>query len=425
MTCSMDSTKSTAWPGLARWASTTKAGVNRARPGSTGRRTGRPLALAGVALLSAGVLVPFSSAQAFFGSGPACLTSVESEIQHAGTVSAINARITQMELVLSEMIGLSAEKIRGTIIDQTDAQQQMIQGQTDRLLEQLERLTYYHAYEHLEESFGESPPVTVCVEANAADSSALGEARRSLQQDNRREGIDLWTQGRDLDGEVRPRFESVASGSVIEEETLSTEAILMAEITDADGFVAKDELTRRLADFAPPAPLPESSRDTAHGVVYEATVKERRMRLAPARSVLEDRASRSDPVYPADDWFDTLMSETGYAGTSAGQAMIDRVQANDNRVSYDLRQRLQVDARSMNSLPYQRRLNTLSGDELTRELIKQQAIANNLAYDRLRLEQRRSVVEASETARHVDQDTQGRLNELRVRATTRPGEGGE
>ena len=365
---------------------------------------------AGRSMLAGAVLV---SGMATFGidetrAGCCCAPCTPAVQEAKGTIL---ARIQLAETNISQAIGAAAEKIHYTIRDQTTAQQEMINGLADTIVEQLERQKAYDARAKVQEAYG-NPPITVCLDANGAAAVVEGDTARQEADQARDQAIGEWM--RDPETQVS---EKILDGSGLDPEAdLDVENLLMQPVT-GEGAEKKEELVRRMIDFTPPKALDEDQMATTQGIVYQSKLNERRMRLEPAASVIRDRASRTDPAYPMGEWLKTMLSETGYGETPAGKAALTQAKENDGRISYDLKLKMQVRSRSVDSLSYLQRIESMQGADLERELIKQMAINNQIAYDRLRLEQRMALMEASREARRIDRETKQTLDRLRLGAT--------
>lgn len=326
--------------------------------------------------------------------------------------AAILARIQVAEVTVSESVGAAAEKIHYTIRDQTSAQQEMIKGLGRQLTEQMHRQSAFQARDRVRESYSPTPE-TLCEDANGAASIPQGESTRQVVSGQRDEVLDTWVSESTISTP-----EKIITGAQMESADLDVDALLFKPVEDTEGREAKEKLLQRLIDFQPPEPPSEAQADTPKGVVMQFRLNERQMRLEPSSAVIKDRASKTDPVYPAGDWVEDLMEETGFDETEEGQKIQSMIDDQDGRVSYDVRQRLQVLSRSLDSLPYLQKLETMQGDDLTRELIRQQALANRLSYDRLRMAQRMAILQASGEADRVNRATREQINRLRVESST-------
>lgn len=322
---------------------------------------------------------------------------------------------------IAEYVTKGSNQITDGLEAQTNIQQKLLEAIKDRLAELATREATLEARKDIQANYGgyeKEAPVEkaqvrngICRDANATAGTAEGEDKAADVNFGRLEAID--NRQRDPD---KPIAEKVVEAAKFTVDDLKVDKNLMGGSYTAEAMNRKDQLVEQLIDWVPPKALSENSQKTPHGLMYQSALNERRARLEASAGLIVDRASKTDPVYDQKvGWMKEVYEKTGYGETKKGGDHLFEVEK-AGALTYDDVLHTSLLARSMLYENNVKRVEKMVPAELLREQVKQLALANQIAYDQLRLDQRLALLAASEKADKVGDEYEDDLDQLRQRA---------
>lgn len=325
---------------------------------------------------------------------------------------ASTANISQLDADIVQIVDQAGSAVAGSISDQTQAQQQMLDSVVKQIAAIMARQSAYQAKADMEKTYG-APPATVCSDANAAASAPQGDSDRSAAKAATDQTVTDWMNsksGQDLSVKTQ-------ATTKFTDQDLDTSMLTTSDLSSAD-IQRQTVLVQHMIDYRPPDPLPKNQLATPMGMVYQSVLNDRKMRLNTARDVLVGQVADTQPTYALGDWLLNILNFGGYSNTAEGKAIIAAAASNGNKISYNQMLTLMVDAKSPKSLNYLAQVQTMSQADLLREMVYQQSLSNLLALTRLKNEQKVAVMQASDTAMQVNSATRQQLDALRASSPT-------